>query len=335
MRLLFWSTSFQSQKGSPPLASRDLLLDAGRRGTDGVTAIFQVRGTSVCPFNVFHTAIDTNARTQSFVALRLLLAKMVGIFENIEPAAGNLHVYGHKVRELLLLAAMEAEASWAAILKANGYPPKDRLNTTDYVKLLDPMLLDSFSLALTSYPEFPSFAPLRDWDPKRPTQSLAWYDAYNATKHNREERLDAATLERAIHAVGATVIMFYAQFGWRSTLHGDESSSLIRSVFTDRFDTNKHPHSGYIPDEAILNSTVANTWAWKLVGTLRGRPVLADHNVQVARGEKAGAETVRLLSAIPIIRPVEANAERNSPTSFANLLGNCALLPNQLRHRRI
>jgi hypothetical protein len=213
----------------------------------------------------FHTAINTNARTQSFVALRLLIAKMVSIFENIEPAARNLHVYGHKVRELLLLAAMEAEASWAAILKANGYPPKDRLNTTDYVKLRDPMLLDSFSLALTSYPEFPSFAPLKDWDPKRPTQSLAWFEAYNATKHNREERLDAATLERAIHAVGATVVMFYAQFGRRPTLHWDESYSLIRSVFTEQFDTNKHPHSGYIADETISNSGLANPWGWKLV----------------------------------------------------------------------
>jgi len=213
----------------------------------------------------FHTAIDTNARTQSFVALRLLLAKMAGIFENIEPSPRNLHVYGHKVRELLLLAAMEAEASWAAILKANGYPPKDRLNTTDYVKLLDPMLLDSYSLALTSYPEFPSFAPLKDWDAKRPTQSLDWYEAYNATKHNREECLDAATLERAIHAVGATVVMFYAQFGWKSSLLADESSPLIGSVFRDQFDTNKHPHSCYIADETVFNSTMANPWTWELV----------------------------------------------------------------------
>jgi len=213
----------------------------------------------------FQTAIDTSARTQSFVALRLLLAKMAGIFENIEPAAGNLHVYGHKVRELLLLAAMEAEASWAAILKANGYPPKDRLNTTDYVKLLHPMLLDSYTLALASYPEFPSFAPLKDWDAKRPTQSLVWYEAYNATKHNREERLNAATLERAIHAVGATVVMFYAQFGWRPTLHWDESYSLIKSIFTEEFDAGKHPHSCYIPDETIFNSTIATPWAWKLV----------------------------------------------------------------------
>jgi hypothetical protein len=213
----------------------------------------------------FHTAVDTSARMQSFVALRLLLAKMEDIFESVEPAARNQHVYGHKIRELLLLAATEAEASWAAILKANGYPQKDRLNTTDYVKLLKPMLLDSYRLSLTSYPDFPDFTPLKDWDPKRPTQSLDWYDAYNATKHNREEHLDVATLERAIHAVGATIVMFFAQFGWGSTFWNDINLSSIHRVFTEKFDVTKHPHHCYVPDETIFQSTMATPWAWKLV----------------------------------------------------------------------
>jgi hypothetical protein len=139
---------------------------------------------------------------------------MLDIFESVEPVPPNLDVYGHKIRKLLLLAAMEAEASWAAILKANSYPPpKGRLSTTDYVKLLKPMLLDGYSLELTSYPGFQGFAPFRDWDPSCPTQSLHWYDAYNATKHNREENLKEATLEKAIHAVGAAVVMFYVSLG--------------------------------------------------------------------------------------------------------------------------
>ncbi len=210
------------------------------------------------------SAIDTTARTQSFVALRLLLAKMVDIFENIEPAAQNLDVYGHKVRELLLLAAMEAEASWASILKANGYRAKGRLQTGDYVKLLDPMLLDSYSLRLTSYPAFPSFAPLRGWDSNQPTKSLDWYDAYNATKHNREEHLDAATLKKAIHAVGATVVMFYAQFGFSFT-PGDERLPFIRSIFTMDFDVDRHPHSCYIPNVTESSQAGPAAWDWKLL----------------------------------------------------------------------
>jgi hypothetical protein len=208
------------------------------------------------------SAIDTTARNHSFVALRLLLAKMLDLFENIEPAAGNRHVFGHKVRELLLLAAMEAEASWAAVLKANRYIAKGRVQTGDYVKLLNPMVLDSYSLKLTSYPAFPSFAPLRGWDRKKPTKSLDWYNAYNETKHNREEHLDAATLERAVHSVGAAVVMFYAQFGFDFTL-GDERLPFIRSIFTMDFDGDRHPHSCYIP--ILTSRTGPATWDWKLL----------------------------------------------------------------------
>ncbi len=150
---------------------------------------------------------------QSFVALKLLLTKMLDIFESIEPATNNLHVYGHKVRELLLLSAMEVEASWAAVLKANGYPPKSRLNTTDYVKLLTPdasrqLYAGTYVLSL-----FPPFAPFESWDSTVPTQSLDWYHAYNLTKHNREEHLDTATLQKAVHAVGAALSCFMRNLG--------------------------------------------------------------------------------------------------------------------------
>jgi hypothetical protein len=197
------------------------------------------------------------------VALRLLLLKMLDIFESVEPVPPNLDVYGHKIRKLLLLAAMEAEASWAAILKANSYPPpKGRLSTTDYVKLLKPMLLDGYSLELTSYPGFQGFAPFRDWDPSCPTQSLHWYDAYNATKHNREENLKEATLEKAIHAVGAAVVMFYVQFG-ASSFSGDEGLSFLGSIFKEEFDEKRHPYCFYIPRVGSRRDPIL--WDWTLL----------------------------------------------------------------------
>jgi hypothetical protein len=207
------------------------------------------------------STIDIATRTQSLVALRLLLLKMLDIFESVEPVGTNLSVYGHKVRELLLLAATEAEASWCAVLKANGYI-KGRLKTTDYVKLLNPMLLASYSLRLTSYPAFPGFAPFRDWDPSCPTQSLDWYDSYNATKHNREEHLNEATLKKAIHAVGAAVVMFYAQFGASST-PGDEGIPFIGSIFKMEFDVERHPYCCYVPRVGSRRGPIL--WDWTLL----------------------------------------------------------------------
>jgi hypothetical protein len=194
-------------------------------------------------------AIDQKAFTQSFVALKLLLAKMQDIFETVEPGPANLQTYGHKIRELLLLAAMEVEASWAAVLKANEYV-RDHFTTNDYVKLLRPMRLDSFSVKLRSYTDFPGFTPFRDWDTAHPTNSLAWYDAYNKTKHNREENLGVATLERAVHAVGAAVVMFYAQFGYGITI-GQDKSDLLRNVFTLEVDLLKYPRDIYIPTRPV------------------------------------------------------------------------------------
>jgi hypothetical protein len=199
------------------------------------------------------------AMTQSFVALKLLLMKMQDVFETVEPAQANLESYGHKIRELLLLAAMEVEASWAAVLKANGYA-KQRMNTSDYVKLCAPMLLDSFSLTLRSYTDFPSFFPFKGWTAQTPTQSLDWYDAYNQTKHNREENLGVATLQRAVHAVGAVAVMFAAQYSYSFDLQ-DERRNLLRNIFTLNRDQSMYPTSCYIPNAE--GGTKA--WEWELI----------------------------------------------------------------------
>jgi hypothetical protein len=120
---------------------------------------------------------DAEKITESLVALRILLNKLEELFETIEPSEDNLSAYGHKTREILLLACMEVESSWAAVLKENAYPQRPPWKTTAYVKLAGPMLLDSYKLTLRSYPHFPSFSPFGSWDAARPTQSLSWYDA--------------------------------------------------------------------------------------------------------------------------------------------------------------
>ena len=211
-----------------------------------------------------HKVRDEVALTQSFVALKLLLTKMLDTFETVEPAPDNLQTYGHKTRELLLLSAMEVEASWAAVLKANGYT-SNRMNTTDYVKLLAPMLLDSYSLSLTSYPSFPRFAPFEGWSSATPTQSLDWYHAYNMTKHNREKHLNVATLERTIHAVGAAIVMFFAQFGF-NLVTGDEKIPVIRNAFRMVFDGDRYPTSCYIPNiSSAVGAAGQISWEWQLV----------------------------------------------------------------------
>lgn len=189
---------------------------------------------------------------ESFVALRLLLTKLDSLFETIEPTSDNLKVYGHKIREVILLACMEVESAWTAVLKENGYSGS-LFTTKDYVKLLKPMFLDAYDLSLQAYPNFPNFNPFDGWDNNNSTQSLAWYYAYNKTKHDREENLKFATLENAVYAVGAAVVMFYAQFGLNfAPPPFDQKSLVIRNVFriiTKKLD--KYEKEFYIPKYEI------------------------------------------------------------------------------------
>ncbi|MHB8651946.1 MAG: hypothetical protein ACYC8S_02310 [Minisyncoccota bacterium] len=196
------------------------------------------------PFNIAYQ----EKLNESFVSLRILLGKLENLFETIEPNKDNLLVYGHKIREVILLACMEVESSWTAVLKENGYS-SPRLTTKDYVKLLNPMLLDGYELSLQSYPNFPTFTPFQGWDVSKPTASLNWYDSYNKTKHDREENLKSATLENAVYAIGAAVVMFHAQFGLNfGTGFFDQKSPIIRNIFkivTTGFE--KYEKEFYIP----------------------------------------------------------------------------------------
>ena len=109
---------------------------------------------------------------------------------------------------------MEVEAGWSAILHANSYSPAlGNWRTSDYVKLLVPLHLSEYEVGLTSYPGLPPLAPFAGWDTRHPTQSLAWYYAYNQTKHNRERHFDTGTPRHAIDAVAASAILFFSQFG--------------------------------------------------------------------------------------------------------------------------
>lgn len=152
------------------------------------------------------------------VAASHLFAELEEIFRVVEPAPRNAHAFGHRLRHVLVLACTEIEACWKGILRANGYK-KERLNTSDYVKLKAPMGLEHWGATLESYQEFGEWKPFADWDPCRPTQSLGWYDAYNAVKHDREEKLDLATLGNVLSACAALTIMVHAQFGREARLY--------------------------------------------------------------------------------------------------------------------
>jgi hypothetical protein len=139
---------------------------------------------------------------------------LLSIFRVVHPAANNVRAYGGAIRDIIILACTEVEAQWKAVLEANGVGPSAfYFKTQDYVKLLPVLKLDGYEVGLIRYPEITAISPFAGWDPAKPTQSLPWYEAYNQMKHDREANFDQASLQHAIYAVAACVVMLAAQFG--------------------------------------------------------------------------------------------------------------------------
>ena len=166
------------------------------------------RGTPWPYTATVHHAAIASAEKQ----LALLCEDLDSIFSVIEPAPAQGDAYGHRIRNLLLLACTEFEAQCVGILSANNASPIGRhFNTNDYVKLKDAMYLNQYELQLVRFPNWPRLSPFQGWTASSPTQSLTWYDAYNQTKHDRETHFPAATLSQTINAVAACVCIVNAQ----------------------------------------------------------------------------------------------------------------------------
>ena len=149
---------------------------------------------------------------ESLSQVRSLVEMLDAIFGMVHPSNKNLDCYGTAIRNLLILACTECEAQWRGILTANGYSTL-RYTTADYVKLLPALRLAEYQVALRHYPSLPAVAPFCGWDASQPTKSVAWYDDYNAAKHDRVSNFDRATLRAAYEAVCAVWIVVIAQYG--------------------------------------------------------------------------------------------------------------------------
>lgn len=161
-------------------------------------------------------ALDVNETEMrlSESAIRLLVQKMEDILMYIEPNIDSLNTYGHKIRELLILACTEVENFWQYYINQAALTPQTRrsFTTKDYVKLVDKLHLKEFQFSLKAYSSFPVLRPFEKWNSATPTISLDWYDAYNKTKHDRERHFNKAHILNCINAVAANLVLHCVKF---------------------------------------------------------------------------------------------------------------------------
>ena len=168
------------------------------------------------PFDVVSfpvTGIYLEEIASSVAQLTSLVHKLLEISQVVEPCEENLQVYGHKLRECILIAAMEVESHWKSVLVSNGYED-GRLNTNDYFKTMEPLKLHEYSIKFVKFPKLKKISPFREWKVSSPTQSLKFYNSYNKIKHDREKMFHLSTVDSAFGSFAAVVILAVSQFGW-------------------------------------------------------------------------------------------------------------------------
>lgn len=180
--------------------------------------------------------------------LELLLEDLSVIFQTIEPTEHNMNCYGHKIRNLIILACTEFDSMCKNILVANDYPTRKMYKTDDYIKLKTPLKLDQYEIEFMRHPEIGARTSFSTWESDKPTQSLKWYDAYNQIKHDRINNYKQATLENAIDSISAIVILLLAQFGDNNIYWKDKMSKyfnisrLPKWDFADLYIPPVHPY---------------------------------------------------------------------------------------------
>lgn len=164
---------------------------------------------------------------ESEQALKILLEKLENLLLYIEPDENNLNTYGHKSRELLILACTEVENQWLKIYR-NAFDEniQPRISTNEYVKLKEKAFLGEYQITYNNYKDMVAIAPFRNWNIEQPTQSLDWYNSYNKTKHDRTASFREAKLRHVLSAIAANIILHcvkfspYGLYNNRTTLSG-------------------------------------------------------------------------------------------------------------------
>lgn len=163
--------------------------------------------------NLYQFQTSSSSFVDEVRAYYNIVEAMEDIFKVVEPTKNNVKTFGHRIREVLIIACTEVEYLFLQALKDNGYKELHQYQTKDFVSLLDVYKLSEYEIELKMHPKLGRIRPFKDWDKDKPTKSLFWYSAYNASKHDRGGNFAEASIEAMVNAIVAIHILLEAQYG--------------------------------------------------------------------------------------------------------------------------
>jgi len=132
---------------------------------------------------------------------------------------------------------IEVEANFKAILRENAFTPiynkgdkKGRLRTEEYWNINDYRKINKSHHLYDYFAEFPfwrgtqsKYQPFASW---QSSTTLPWYQAYNVSKHDRDNKFESANFENLLNAFTGLFILVCSQFNDQSFIPGPDSLVL-------------------------------------------------------------------------------------------------------------
>ena len=192
------------------------------------TDYFSSRQNKCIPTETYKDLPITNQQEYSnqLRQLEIILDDLAEVFKVVAPHSKQFSVYGHAIRNIIILACTELDARMQNILVSNGVQSIGKyFEMLDYYKLKDSLKLDEYELSFYRYGDLGTFSPFSTWEND---EQLKWYKAYNQIKHNREKHFAEAKLFNAINAIMAYAIILIAQYGYRNDLWNETVGKTIQ-----------------------------------------------------------------------------------------------------------
>lgn len=153
-------------------------------------------------------------------ALLLILADLGSIFEHVEPSDEGKTAFSYRIHALPMRTCIEIEANFKAIFDANTFssPTSRSLTIRGYRKIDVTHHLSSYEAMLPIWNGTPpTIKPFEAWRMVRGQTApngapLTWYQAYNASKHSRQNAFRQANLWTLIEAIAGLLIIITSQF---------------------------------------------------------------------------------------------------------------------------
>ncbi|NVK45493.1 MAG: hypothetical protein HWE33_04240 [Rhodobacteraceae bacterium] len=152
-------------------------------------------------------------------SFELIASDLQTLFEYIEPSDEALSTFSFRIHELLVRTCIEIEANFKAILRENKFSKAGNWNISDYRKIDFSHHLSSYKVQLPIWRNGPKiFAPFESWHAFRNIRNhdgkatLTWYQAYNASKHDRHSEFPSSNFENLLNAVSGLAVLLSAQF---------------------------------------------------------------------------------------------------------------------------